>query len=342
MLLIVLLCGPILFARASKSPQECNAKAEPVLPMPPVFHIRFGTTVDPNIVPTPLCQTDITNPIMLLSLCQHTPTCGAFTVGSGGGESGDLPPHDCRGSQLFSVADITLPNATTPHSGIDLHILQPANSSVVTNTVTPKPTMQTYPVENGVLAIKKSSFKIIAAPDAPTNPVLEEAMTRYSNLVFAGNEHRTDRSEKLMLNSLDELNVKVVDSTAALALGVSEAYNISIGVDGHGELTAETVWGAIRGLETFAQLVVTGVGDTPEEEVYFVDATSITDRPKYTYRGFMIDTGRHFLPLSVIFAVIEGMAIEKLNVLHWHAVDDQSFPMEVVSLPRLARVASFR
>ena len=74
---------------------------------------------------------------------------------------------------------------------------------------------------------------------------------------------------------------------------------------------------------------------------YFVDQQVIVDQPKYAYRGFMIDTARHFIPVSTIKKVVDGMAIEKLNTLHWHAVDDQSFPIEVQSLPRLAKAAAF-
>lgn len=66
---------------------------------------------------------------------------------------------------------------------------------------------------------------------------------------------------------------------------------------------------------------------------------TLDDKPQYQYRGLMIDTARHFLPVATIFTVIEGMALEKLNMLHWHAVDDQSFPLEVLSLPRLKRAA---
>eukprot|EP00041_Stephanoeca_diplocostata_P018142 m.378376 g.378376 ORF g.378376 m.378376 type:complete len:707 (+) comp20930_c0_seq1:139-2259(+) len=340
-ILMVLITLALLTVPQYTSSHPCTAAFPPTPAGAPVYHILFGTTVNADVVPIPLCETNITNPVLLLSLCQNTPSCNSFTVGSGGGESGDLPPHDCRGSQLFSIPSGGMADSTSPHPGIDLHVLGPANSSNVTNTVTPKPMLQTYPTEDGVLAISKSLFKIMVVPGTATHNVLEEAMSRYTELVFVGNEHRTDRSSKLALGTMENLTVEVLNTTAALALGVSEAYNISIRVDGHAELIADTVWGAIRGLETFAHLVVTGVGATPEEEVYFVDATTICDKPKYQYRGFMIDTARHFLPVAAIFTAIEGMAIEKLNVLHWHAVDDQSFPMEVVSLPRLARVASF-
>jgi hexosaminidase len=55
----------------------------------------------------------------------------------------------------------------------------------------------------------------------------------------------------------------------------------------------------------------------------------------------MIDTARHFLSVPTILTVLEGMAVEKLNVLHWHAVDDQSFPLESTALPRLASTGPY-
>ena len=64
-------------------------------------------------------------------------------------------------------------------------------------------------------------------------------------------------------------------------------------------------------------------------------AQVIEDEPLYAFRGLMVDTARHFLPVSALLTAIEGMSIEKLNVLHWHAVDDQSFPLESTLLSRL-------
>lgn len=61
----------------------------------------------------------------------------------------------------------------------------------------------------------------------------------------------------------------------------------------------------------------------------------IIDQPRFTYRGLLIDTARHFQPLEILKKVIDAMAYSKLNVLHWHIVDKQSFPLEIPSLPNL-------
>ncbi|EIE23444.1 putative beta-N-acetylhexosaminidase [Coccomyxa subellipsoidea C-169] len=72
-----------------------------------------------------------------------------------------------------------------------------------------------------------------------------------------------------------------------------------------------------------------------------INATAIFDQPRFAHRGLLIDSARHFLPLSVIKDNLEAMAAAKMNVLHWHIVDDQSFPYQSNALPRLAEYGAF-
>ena len=53
----------------------------------------------------------------------------------------------------------------------------------------------------------------------------------------------------------------------------------------------------------------------------------------------MLDTARHYLPVSVILRQIDAMAYSKLNTLHWHAIDAESFPMESTAYPNLTVAA---
>ena len=55
----------------------------------------------------------------------------------------------------------------------------------------------------------------------------------------------------------------------------------------------------------------------------------------------MIDSARHFLGVDSIIRLINSMPLSKLNVLHWHIVDDESFPLLLVSHPELAQASKY-
>jgi hexosaminidase len=99
-------------------------------------------------------------------------------------------------------------------------------------------------------------------------------------------------------------------------------------------LKAPTVVGVLRGLETFLQLLE---GDSLG---YYLPAVSIRDKPRFPWRGLLIDVGRHFEPVEVIKRNLDGMAAVKLNVLHWHLTEDQGFRIESKRHPRLHQMGS--
>ena len=59
------------------------------------------------------------------------------------------------------------------------------------------------------------------------------------------------------------------------------------------------------------------------------------DEPRFEHRGVLLDSGRNFLDLPALFRAIDGLAANKMNVLHWHIYDAQSFPLTVPALPAL-------
>ncbi len=112
-----------------------------------------------------------------------------------------------------------------------------------------------------------------------------------------------------------------------------ESYRLEI-APGGARLSAPQPLGILRGLETFLQAV------EPAPRGFSAAAVTIEDRPRFVWRGLLIDSARHFLPLEVIKRNLDGMAAVKMNVLHWHLTDDQGFRVEVKSLPRLHQAAS--
>ncbi|XP_073657324.1 beta-hexosaminidase subunit alpha isoform X4 [Tursiops truncatus] len=101
-------------------------------------------------------------------------------------------------------------------------------------------------------------------------------------------------------------------------------------------LLSETVWGALRGLETFSQLIWRS-----PEGTFYINKTEIEDFPRFPHRGLLLDTSRHYLPLASILDTLDVMAYNKFNVFHWHLVDDPSFPYESFTFPNLTKKGSY-
>jgi hexosaminidase len=99
-------------------------------------------------------------------------------------------------------------------------------------------------------------------------------------------------------------------------------------------LKAATVVGAFHGMETLLQLVQL------KENAATIAAVSIEDTPRFRWRGLMIDVSRHFEPVNQIERTLDGMAIVKLNVFHWHLSDDQGFRAESKIYPKLTSLGS--
>ena len=97
-------------------------------------------------------------------------------------------------------------------------------------------------------------------------------------------------------------------------------------------VTAPTVFGAMYALETLSQLVHSNLS---------LDGTHIFDRPRFAYRGTMIDTARHYYPLTSLKMHIDAMAYAKMNVLHWHIVDGIAFPYQSQVLPQMSIDGAF-
>jgi hexosaminidase len=72
-----------------------------------------------------------------------------------------------------------------------------------------------------------------------------------------------------------------------------------------------------------------------------INETSIDDKPRYTHRGLLVDTSRHFINMDILKQILDGMAYNKLNVFHWHIVDDHSFPYQSIKFPELSKMGAY-
>ena len=112
-----------------------------------------------------------------------------------------------------------------------------------------------------------------------------------------------------------------------------ESYALTVKPEGVA-LNAATDIGVLRGLETLLQLL------SADEAGYYLPCVEIRDKPRFTWRGLLIDVGRHFQPVEVIKRNLDGMAAVKLNVFHWHITEDQGFRVESKVFPKLHQMGS--
>jgi hexosaminidase len=157
---------------------------------------------------------------------------------------------------------------------------------------------------------------------------LTSAYNRYSHIMFTHHSSSDDSKNKFIVE------VSVSDHSEAYPqLETDESYSLDISKNSDISLSAKTIYGAIRGLETLSQLVIYDF----EDSNYFIPATPIhiDDSPRYPHRGLLLDTSRHYQPMPFIKSTIDSLAYAKYNVFHWHVVDTQSFPFESKTSPGL-------
>lgn len=135
--------------------------------------------------------------------------------------------------------------------------------------------------------------------------------------------------------SITAVNVQIEDLHARLKHGVDESYTLEISEESSiAEIKAKTAIGVLHAFTTLQQLVINDGRSLVVEQ-----PVSIKDSPLYPVRGIMVDSGRNFISKKKMYEQIDGMALSKLNVLHWHIVDAQSWPLESKAYPEMTKDA---
>ncbi len=117
------------------------------------------------------------------------------------------------------------------------------------------------------------------------------------------------------------------------SLHADESYELQV-TSKQVRIKADAPVGIVRGLATLMQLVEFDI------EGFAVPGVIIRDRPRFPWRGLMIDVSRRWIPAEIIKRNLDAMAAVKLNVFHWHLTDDQGFRVESRAFPRLHEMGS--
>jgi len=143
-------------------------------------------------------------------------------------------------------------------------------------------------------------------------------------------------TQDFITQSSDTINADFIISAkreGKLILNEDESYELFVNKNSI-QLNAETDLGAMHGLETFLQLL------SLDDAGYYFPTVKISDKPRFPWRGLLIDVSRHFMPVGVLKRNLDAMAAVKMNVFHWHLVDDQGFRAESKTFPKLHLMGS--
>jgi hexosaminidase len=201
------------------------------------------------------------------------------------------------------------------------------SSTVFVNTLMPEPAH---------LAVQTGSLPLSTSFTAATSSFHDDRLDSAISRMLAQLEYHTGLQIALTPASSGAATLTIsVDGPGEAIQSVDENESYTLDVTSSGaQLKAATDVGAMRGLETFLQLVQTN------GSVYFLPAVSIQDSPRFRWRGLMIDVSRHFEPVDVIERTLDGMAAVQLNVFHWHLSDDQGFRIQSKVFPKLTGMGS--
>jgi hexosaminidase len=102
-------------------------------------------------------------------------------------------------------------------------------------------------------------------------------------------------------------------------------------------VTAPTTAGIFYGIQSLRQLI-----QKHGNKKSTVQSLTITDRPRFPWRAFMLDEARHFKGTKVVKDLLDQMALLKMNIFHWHLTDDQGWRIEIKKYPKLTKIGSKR
>ncbi len=120
----------------------------------------------------------------------------------------------------------------------------------------------------------------------------------------------------------------------------AEAYELTISVDKI-EISAADGAGMFYGMQSLLSLMPPDVSKKPSQELS-LPCVRVKDEPRFGYRSLMIDAARNFKPKQEMLRILDLMAMYKMNVLHFHFVDDEGWRIEIPSLPELTQIGAFR
>jgi len=125
-----------------------------------------------------------------------------------------------------------------------------------------------------------------------------------------------------------------------------EAYQLDV-TNNEVQIHAPSPAGLFYGMQSLLQLLPPDIYQSdytlvPQDTEWTIPVVSITDYPRFNYRGMHLDVARHFFPVEFVKRYIDLMAMHKMNRFHWHLTDDQGWRIEIKQYPKLTEIGAWR
>ncbi len=206
-----------------------------------------------------------------------------------------------------------------------------ANAQVKTDTLNLMPWPQSISITNGSFSLDKN-FKVNITGNP--NPRIFARTSQFLGRLDGRTGLFFNQGFVTKINEFPSAQLQInCTQSGKIGINEDESYQLEIKSDKI-IINATSDLGAMHALETLLQLLQNNSNS------YYFPTVSISDFPRFTWRGLMIDAARHFQPIDVIKRNLDAMAAMKMNVFHWHLTDDQGWRIELKNHPKLTQLSS--
>ena len=217
------------------------------------------------------------------------------------------------------------------------------------NTYNIIPQPDTLIAKSGTFVINNETRIILQTNDAPTAAIaklfsnqvsITTGMKLFTEVSLPKVPQIKPKTKKSIPVSTVTNAILFIKSTQAMP---EDGYKLSV-ESNLVTVTASGSQGFFYALQTLFQLLPAEIYSSAKVNglQLIMPCVNIVDKPRYEHRGFMLDVGRHFMPLSFVKKTIDLLAMHKMNILHWHLTEDQGWRIEIMKYPRLTQVGSVR
>ncbi|MFH6972702.1 beta-N-acetylhexosaminidase [Flavobacterium petrolei] len=206
-----------------------------------------------------------------------------------------------------------------------------SNAQITSEQLNLMPWPQNIKLSEGTFALSKN-FKVNITGNP--NPRIFLGATNFVRRLDGRTGLFLEQSFLTKVNESPEAELQInCVRNGKIEINEDESYQLII-TSNKISINAANDLGALHGLETLLQLLQNN------NTSFYFPVVEISDLPRFTWRGLMIDAARHFQPVDVIKRNLDAMASMKMNVFHWHLADDQGWRIQLKNHPKLTELAS--